>query len=317
MKQYLNLGSSSLALIVMFSGASSFAAFNPIPSQWNGKIMKVQTGETLTLSQLSQQLSDNPAQKVRNIVMGELHYNPPVQSAEGDIMRAVVTADSIQNQFTTAWEFLETDSDSKIQSLFQSFVNNLITGPALIQGIFGRDLETPYLPMLEVPKDLGGQLLSTNLSHAQKDPVVQGGLSAIDPSLIPPGFAMGGKSYFDRFAVAMQGHSTPAQLQNYFAAQCLTDDVIAYNLLQNETRATRFLVVGSFHTDYKDGLIARLEARAPNDLTTVIRWIDMSQFTVSQVTTDLPAMINDPKYGEIADYVYFVNEPTADPAPTP
>lgn len=280
--------------------------------KWNARILEVHSGAVLSISELAEGLSQSGT---KNIVLGEIHYNPPVQQAEADIMRSFIAREHSENHFTTAWEFLETASDSKVQSLFESFVSGALSGDGFIQGIFNRELESPYLPMLEVPKDLGGQLLSTNLSHEQKDPVVQGGLSKIDPSLIPPHFAMGDQNYYDRFSVAMQGHATQTELANYFAAQCLTDDVIAYNLVTRSTQDIRFLVVGSFHTDYKDGVIARLKARAPSEHTQVIRFFDISTLTQSQVITELPAILNHSMYGDIADYVYFVNEPASDPTP--
>jgi hypothetical protein len=101
------------------------------------------------------------------------------------------------------------------------------------------------------------------------------------------------------------GHASPELLENYFAAQCLTDDAMAYHVV-NDSRAGRdFLVTGSFHADYHDAAVARIQARAPGETTRVVRFVDASDLPEAE----LAGLVRDARYGELADYVFYVNEP--------
>jgi hypothetical protein len=156
-----------------------------------------------------------------------------------------------------------------------------------------------------VTKKFHGRLIGVNLSRTDKEPVVQGGLINAKPGTIPADFELGSANYWERFRKTMEGHATEAQMQNYYAAQCLTDDVIAVNMLADQKTDRRFLVVGSFHSDYFDGAVARLMNRAPDQVIGVVRFIDASDYTEAE----LQALPIDSKYGPVADFVFFVNEP--------
>ncbi len=119
---------------------------------------------------------------------------------------------------------------------------------------------------------------------------------------------MGSDAYRERFVEAMGGHTVTSTIQNYFASQCLTDDVMAYSLLQNAAER-RALVTGSFHGDYRDGVVARLESRTGSAIL-YVKVVQKSDLEGE----DLAAAMNDPKYGPIADILYLIDSQDKAPA---
>jgi hypothetical protein len=152
----------------------------------------------------------------------------------------------------------------------------------------------------------GGRFLGVNLSREEKAPAVEKGLSGMDPALVPPGFALGGADYFKRFHEAMAAHApTPEKLQNYYVAQCLTDDAMAYHIAEHTGTERNFLITGSFHMEYNDGVVTRLKARLPGKQVVTVRILDTSDY----IEEELDGLIKDKSYGPTADYLMFVEEP--------
>ena len=103
----------------------------------------------------------------------------------------------------------------------------------------------------------------------------------------------------------MGEHVQTEKMQNYYEAQCLTDDVMAYSFLKIQGGQKGVVIAGSFHTDFFDGTVLRLRARSPKTNILTIKIVDTSDYSESELMDTL----SDPKYGAIADLVYFVNEP--------
>ena len=107
------------------------------------------------------------------------------------------------------------------------------------------------------------------------------------------------------------GHANPDQIDRYFEAQCLTDDRMAFEVAEvSKTQGPvvfGVLVAGSFHTDFGDGVVARLQWRAPDLRLGTVRIIDASDYTADE----LSAVGIDPQYGELADWIAYVREPVA------
>jgi uncharacterized iron-regulated protein len=80
---------------------------------------------------------------------------------------------------------------------------------------------------------------------------------------------------------------------------------MAYHYLKNSKNDLNFLIAGSFHTDFYDGVVNRLKMRHPKISLVTVKIIDASDFSESELLDQL----SHEKYGEIADYVYFVNNP--------
>ena len=286
-----------MKLFILFALLGSVES--SIASSWNGRILVAHENREVSLQEMAMNLVF-----ARNVILGEKHNTPAVQLAQATVIESVVAL-APQDRMTTAWEFLNDSDQPKIDVAFQQFSTGMISAEEFLTLTQGSAKYKSYAPILEVTKKFHGQLIGVNLSRADKDPVTQGGIANAKPGTVPVGFEMGGKNYFERFVVSMQGHATEEQIQNYFASQCLTDDVIAEKMLLHSAADRRFLVVGSFHSDYFDGVVARLMKRAPDQPIAVVRFVDASDYSESE----LQGFANDPKYGPVADFVYFVNEP--------
>ncbi|MGK5088903.1 ChaN family lipoprotein [Bdellovibrionota bacterium FG-2] len=277
---------------------------------WNGRIFLGQTGQEITNAQLIDDLASSDV-----VVLGEKHYTPAIQQAQGLLIDETMSTFKLGTPFLTAWEFLDFSSQPRISDLYHQFFANMIDVNALLFGLMGSSNSMSYAPIFEATKKHGGGFLGVNLTREQKAPILQGGLEAVDQNLIPPGFEMGGANYYARFEEAMGGgHATPDQVQRYFIAQCLTDDVIAYHLLNDlpdgRPVEKRFLIEGSFHTDYLDGTVARIKVRAPAARVHTVSLVDASDYSESELLELLPTLLNDPQYGPLGDSIFFVNEPS-------
>ena len=270
-------------------------------AEWNGKIIDVRSKKDIPRTELVAILSLNNI-----IVIGEKHYTKEVQIEEGKIISDVVVFAKKENEFSLFWEFLNASSQNETQTLFSKVITHEISTSEFLIKTQGSAKAVIYSPMIETTISLGGKILGGNLSRDEKAPVVSGGLAALDPKLLPPGFKLGGPSYFERFTKVMSGHATPEQITRYFAAQSLVDDSIAYHLYQDSTTSLNFLVIGAFHSMFNDGVVSRLRDRDSSSKIANIEIIDCSDYTTQEIE-DL--YLND-KYGDRADFIVFVNEPS-------
>jgi uncharacterized iron-regulated protein len=278
----------------------TFCFLLPAHADWNGKILDVRTKQNISRTELISNLSLNNI-----IVIGEKHYTKEVQDEEGKLISDVVIFSNKENQFSLFWEFLNASSQNETQALLNQVITHEISASDFLIKTQGSAKAVIYSPMIEAAVNLGGNVFGGNLSRDEKAPVVSGGLAALDPKLLPPGFKLGGPSYLERFTEVMSGHATPEQITNYFAAQSLVDDSIAYHLYQNSMTNLNFLVIGAFHSMYSDGVVSRLRDRNSSSKIANIEIIDCSDYTIQEME-DLD--LND-KYGDRADFIVFVNEP--------
>lgn len=230
------------------------------------------------------------------VIVGEKHSTGSIQAAEAQLFTDYAVARN--EPVTFAWEFWNWSEREKLSKNFERFRDGRISAEQFQRAMLGeKNPELTYVPLMEAVKASGGQVLATNLTRAEKAPVVQSGIEALDPKLLPCGFEMGGSNYYGRFVLEMQGHGTPAQWKNYFAAQSLVDDVTALHFsLDRETRSA-FLIMGEFHTRYFDGVWKRIEARSHAQSRLLVRIAEGSD------ESDWPSILNHPKYGPVADFV--------------
>lgn len=275
-----------IALLVLVCAASARA----------DTIYDVATGNPISRKELLAQLAN-----ADTVVVGEKHYSPKVQSEEAQLLRewSALKREAV----TFAWEFLNWSDRARVQPLYKKFTDGLIDSTGLVQAIFGTPTgdEVLYAPLFDELKANGGYLLETNLTRAEKAPVTTGGIGALDPSLLPPNFAVGSANYRERFDAAMAGHVDPSKLQNYFEAQSLVDDVAAYHIRHDTISKSLFLVIGSFHMVYGDGVVSRIGFRAPTRVPLTILVDETVDYPAKEV--DRAAIFNHAKYGKIAHYV--------------
>jgi len=286
-----------LIISLFFTMSSAFAG----TSVWHQTIWNPGEKTQIPLTDFNQ-IAATPAV----FVIGEEHYNPSVQLAEAWLMATIADQMESKDQLVFGWEFLNTEDRFAIDDQYSRFQNQSITTAEFLQQLFPAGPSSmEYAPVMESARAYDMRLIPTNLSRAQKSPVTRGGLEALDPALLPEDFTLGGAFYRERFREAMGSHPLPHPLDNYFAAQSLTDEVMATELLNPPLAGSRILITGSFHGDYRDGVVASLERRVKNLPVLYIRIIDASVFTQEQ----LLQLFIHPRYGPIADILFVVNEP--------
>ena len=270
---------------------------------WNGRVIDVHSDQQISEAELGMRLAASSF-----VILAEKHYAQAVQLGQARVIRSTVAARDLNaRDFTLGWEFLNFSDQDRISDFYGQFTRGEIDATTFLEKTQGYAPAISYAPIFEAARDLEGDLLPVNLSRAQKAPVLKGGIEAADPTLVPPGFEMGSQGYYERFKRVMEdGHTSETQIPNYFAAQCLTDDVMAYHLAALHT-TLNFLVVGSFHAEYEDGVISRLRARSAGASVRTVRFIDASDYNESE----LQGLLHDSEYGDLADFVMYVNEPSA------
>lgn len=283
----------NLILVLTCSGPLAYA-------DWNGKIINVGEKKEVSRAELIEKLSLGNV-----IVIGEKHYTKEVQAEEGRIISEVVTFAKKQNQFSTSWEFLNASSQQTTQALFNQVVNFEISSTEFLEKTQGFAKASLYAPIIDSTATLGGQLFGVNLSREEKAPVVERGINALDPKLLPPDFKFGGSNYLERFNEVMKDHATPEQISNYFAAQSLVDDIAAFHLKKDSKFDLKFLIIGAFHSLFNDGVVARIKERSRDSKVINVEVIDASDFTEKEIDF----ILVDQKYGGRSDYTVFINEP--------
>lgn len=259
------------------------------------QILDVHANREMTRKELIEKIG-----KADELIVGEKHYTKSIQRAEARLFRDY--ARERGEAVTFAWEFWDWRDEAKLQDAYRKFRSYEIKSDEFLKTLFGEKNYNPtYAPLLKAVRDAGADVLAVNLSRAEKTPVIKGGISALDPKLLPAGFEMGGKDYYDRFVLAMEGHGDPATYPNYFAAQSLVDDVIAFHIDRDRPTRSLFLLIGEFHTSYFDGVWKRASLRSRES-----RLRYLIQIANRGDHSDWDPILHHPKYGDLADFVIFI-----------
>ena len=235
-----------------------------------------------------------------DVVVGEKHDTKTIQDAEARLFRDF--ANGRRSRVSFAWEFWNWSDRAALVANYARFRTGEISGEGFLRAVFGeKNPELTYLPLMNAVKEFGADVIATNLTREEKAPVVKSGIDALDPKLLPPGFALGGADYFERFSAEMgaDGHASPDQIRNYFAAQSLVDDVVAYHFVEHRHTPSAFLVIGNFHTRFRDGAFRRIMARSSDRARLLVEIADPED------ETSWEAVLHHPKYGDLADFVIF------------
>lgn len=137
--------------------------------------------------------------------------------------------------------------------------------------------------------------------------VAKSGLSSLNEEqrkVLPPQFALGRDSYRERFLKSIPHPLKPEQQANYFAAQSLWDDTMAWKASeawQKHPDQILVIIVGEFHVQYGGGLPDRLKARIPAKVVT------FSQILTEGLSSDeiQKELEVSPVEGPRADYLWL------------
>ena len=124
-------------------------------------------------------------------------------------------------------------------------------------------------------------------------------LSEEERRLLPPLYDRGSDEYFERFKKIMENHVPEHMLENYFLAQSLWDDTMAWSSarhLANHPEDLLVILVGDFHANYGHGLVERLYANGVKDVLVISQVLEKKQTEPH------------PIYGPRADFVWVVED---------
>jgi uncharacterized iron-regulated protein len=163
-----------------------------------------------------------------------------------------------------------------------------------------------YRDQIKMPALARGRTVALNMPSFVTSQVAKGGpdsLTSEQRALLPPVWERGGPEYFERFSETMQGHASPEQMENYFWAQSLWDDTMAWNAvksLEADPAAMEVIIVGEFHTEFGHGLKARLLRQGAKQVSTLLQ-VPVTKWNDEELKK---ALAPDPRYGNRADYLW-------------
>ncbi len=265
------------------------------------EIIELKTQKTVSLDQLLVGELDG-----KTLVLGEYHYDKKILKAHADIIWTLVQRENLQNQFSTAWEFLEYDHNIEIQDAFIKWKSSSISDLKYLKRIFPNsknpEANLPYLDFMAATAKLGGSLIATNAKRETKKILMEQGVQALPSKDQPLHMDQGSKNYFSRFKAVMGNHVPAQMLQKYFDAQVYTDNIIGTYVEDFQIGRTTFLVIGSFHSDYNDGVVRYLKQHSSNDIVNlkIVNKNDLTEVELAELKKPHPV------YGLIADYLVIL-----------
>ena len=235
-----------------------------------------------------------------HIVMGEYHDDLIIQLGQKEIIENIVSPR--KSEFSLSWEFLDYPEQKMINENVMSLKNKSVSDVDFMKVFYPNGQYTNYLAPISTITKFEGSLLGINAPRVWKRMITKDGLENLDVQFLPPNMELGTPNYEERFYAALggTGHAPSATLIRYYEAQCYTDSVMAY---QSETNSKElnFIMVGSFHSDYGDGLVEQLKKITSREVVN-IKVVNKNNYSKEQLEGLKKA---HPKYGLIADYIYF------------
>ncbi len=154
----------------------------------------------------------------------------------------------------------------------------------------------------------GAETVALNAPRTLADRIAKvglAGLSTLEKNELPPNFHVGRDSYKARFLVTMGSHvPSPAQADNYFAAQSTWDDTMAWTAVEymrTHPQQVLAIVVGEFHVQYGGGLPDRLRARGSFPVTS-FSLINTQNMSAADEESEI---IPSPTEGPRADFLWL------------
>ena len=214
--------------------------------------------DTNTQSEISFEELELRIPNTAHIVMGEFHDDLIIQIGQKDIIENILSIRNIE--FSLSWEFLDYPEQSMIEQNVMSFKNKSVSDIDFMKVFYPNGQYTNYLAPISTITRFEGSLIGINAPRVWKRMITKDGLENLDPKYLPPNMELGTANYEERFYAALggSGHSPSSALVRYYEAQCYTDSVMAYQTEMN-SKDLNFIMVGSFHSDYGDGMVEQLK----------------------------------------------------------
>ncbi len=273
-------------------------------AKWDGQLVSPQDQRLHSL-----QDSVRGIQAGQVIIMGETHDYLPDHNNQILFLQQLAKASNAP--ISVGMEFFEYPTQSIVDSYLQGKLND----PDFLKQVgWGGNDYSQYRSQVLFPASHGGATFALNLPRAISGRIAAVGvenLSAAEAALLPPNFAIGRKSYEERFAQLMaDSHQilSATDLEHYFAAQSSWDDTMAWRIaesMQKNPGQILFVIVGKFHVQYGGGLPDRLRARGVQHVLTITQY-DAASGNESDLKNEIQL---DAKYGAISDLVWIQGEP--------
>lgn len=220
------------------------------------------------------------------VFVGEQHDDPNTHRLELAILEGLFRR---RRSVVLALEMFERD----VQPLLDRYLAGEITEDAFLADArpWPR-YRTDYRPLVEFARVHAWPVVSANVPRKLANEVSKTGLGSL-AALADGERAWAARTlecpfdrYFDRFAASMREHPMPAAknqspeaarqtTERFYYAQCVKDETMAESIAETLRRAApdRPLVVhinGAFHSDYRQGAVARTVRRLPDKAVKVV-----------------------------------------------
>lgn len=256
-------------------------------------------GETATPAHLDQLVSNVHPGKV--VIIGEQHGNSAAQFQQLQILQAIRNKGM---KVSVGMEFL-TYTD---QELLEKYRTQQLDEESYLKAIkWGSPSFDYYRPQVLFPiLEEGSKTLALNAPRKLSSKIAKEGLDSISTEelkLFPPSFSIGRDSYKLRFKEVSPHFSDPTLLNNYFAAQSLWDDTMAWNaseFIKANPDQVLVIIVGEFHVQYGGGLPDRLAHRGVQNILTITQ-LDHQDYSEEELVL---SVIPSQKFGPRSNFVW-------------
>ncbi|MGZ3768963.1 MAG: ChaN family lipoprotein [Bdellovibrio sp.] len=162
------------------------------------------------------------------------------------------------------------------------------------QALFPDLKEGAHTVALNAPRSLTGKVSKTGLES----------LTEQEQALLPPQFSLGRDSYKRRFFELMPHLPSGPAADQYFAAQSIWDDTMAWKateFLDVHPEQVLVIVVGEFHVQYGGGLPDRIHARSAKTPVWTFSQINTSGLSEDEINKEISP---SPEDGPRADFLW-------------
>jgi uncharacterized iron-regulated protein len=262
----------------------------------HAEIVEIYNTQTATVIEMNTLLSQTPA--TGYFVLGEFHNTEEIQKAQAHLISLKTKASKEKGNFSVFWEFLNYTDQENTNNYYKEFTKGRITAKEFLTNTAGAQ-NLSYAPIMEETKLNNGFLKGVNLPRKIKQKIIKDGIQTIDPKYIPRNHYVGGPNYKKRFELAMGGHAPQDVIEKYFLVQCLTDSVMAEQIILSKKTPLNYIIAGSFHTDFYDATVIRLKKLINENIIT-FKFLSLTDQTLEEIND---FKNGDKTFGHYADYL--------------
>lgn len=231
------------------------------------------------------------------VALGEEHKSPAVHEQH---LALIEELHALRPNMVIAMEMFERD----VQNVLLEYLGGLIDEADFrAKARPWPDYVRDYRPVIEFAKQNGLIVLAANApAKLVKKASVEGLAAVLGDKDVAREVAVTEGEAYDAFVESMAGHPgvTEDTLRRFWAAQCLRDDTMAETVTdyltkrrKGDDRPLAVVICGRGHSDYRRGVVQRIEQRMPG--------LDVRVLSVEAVP-DLDAGVYDSPR-DLADYV--------------